>query len=137
MHTGKSTKRQKQVKEVAGTSSKKWTMHKRQHRLQHKKNEDLKGKEGGRLKHYNVDGAVPLCLRKIDEESKDGCSSFKKNSKEKNDSGSSTSNSMKDGSKSKMISGSKDLCGDTIEKKSNKNGKTKSKTPRLSCDRRT
>ena len=26
----------------------------------------------GRLKHYNVDGDVPLCLRKIDEESKDG-----------------------------------------------------------------
>ena len=47
-----------------------------------RRNEDLKGKGGGRLKHYNVDGDVPLCLRKIEEESKDG-SSNTKNSKEK------------------------------------------------------
>ena len=29
-----------------------------------RRNEDLKGKGGGRLKHYNVDGDVPLSLRK-------------------------------------------------------------------------
>ena len=34
---------------------------------------------------------------------------------------------MKDGSKSKVASGSKDLCGETTEKKNNENGKTKSK----------
>ena len=48
-----------------------------------RKNEDLKGKGGGRLKHCNVDGDVPLWLSKIEEESKDGSSSNKKNSKEK------------------------------------------------------
>ena len=88
---------------------------------------DLKGKGGGRLKHYNVDGEVPPCLRKREEKSKYGSSSNEKNSKEKNESGSSTLNRMKDGSKSKMTSGSKDLCGDTTEKKNNENGKTKSK----------
>ena len=72
-----------------------------------RRNEDLKGKRGGRLKHHNVDGDVPLCLRKIDEESKDGSSSNKKNSKEKNVCESITSNSTKDGSKGKMTSGSK------------------------------
>ena len=34
------------------------------------KNEDLKGRGGGRLKHYNVDGDVPLCLRKLKEKAK-------------------------------------------------------------------
>ena len=91
-----------------------------------RRNEDLKGKGGGRLKHYNVDGDVPLCVRKFDEENKDSSSS-KKNSKERMVSGSSISNSMKDGSRSKMTSGSKDLCGDTTEKKNQENGKTKSK----------
>ena len=36
---------------------------------------------------------------------------------QKNDSGSSAPNNMKDGSKSKMASGSKDLCGDSTRKK--------------------
>ena len=40
-----------------------------------RKNEDLKGKGGGRLKHYNVDGDVPLCLRKTEKESNDDSSS--------------------------------------------------------------
>ena len=31
-----------------------------------RRNEDLKGKGGSRLKHYNVDGYVPLCLRNFD-----------------------------------------------------------------------
>ena len=99
------------------------------------KKQKLKGKVGGRLKHYNVDGDGPLCLRKIDEESKDGSSNNnKKNSKEKNDSGSSSSNSMKDGSKRTMTSGSEDLCGGTIEKNNNeKMGKQKAKTSRSSC----
>ena len=48
-----------------------------------RKNEDLKGKGGGRLKHYNVDGDVPLCLRETEEKNKDGSSSSKKNNKEK------------------------------------------------------
>ena len=65
-----------------------------------RKNEDLKGRGGGRLKHYNVDGDVPLCLRKTEGKSKDGSSSNKKNNEEK----------------SKMVSGSADLCGDSTRK---------------------
>ena len=79
--------------------------------------DNTKGKGGGRLKHYTVDGDVPLCLRKIDEESKDGSSSNKKNRKEKSVSESSTS----------KTSGCKDLCGDTTEKKNNTHARTKSK----------
>ena len=41
----------------------------------------MKGKGGRRPKHHNFDGDVPLCLRKIDEESKDGISSNKKTKK--------------------------------------------------------
>ena len=67
---------------------------------------------------------MPLCLRKIDEESKDCSSSNKKNSTEENGSESITLNSMKDGSKSKMTSGSKELCGGTTEMKNKENGKT-------------
>ena len=80
-----------QVKEAAGTSSKKvdgdfpaCMRHEKDNNDDNtRKNEDLKEKGGGRLQHYNVDGHVPLCLRKIEEESKDGSSSNKKNSKEK------------------------------------------------------
>ena len=75
-----------------------------------RRNEDLKGKGGGRLKHCNVDGDVPLCLRSFDEENKDSSSS-NKNSKERTVSRSSISNSMKNDSRSNMTSGSKDLCG--------------------------
>ena len=68
-----------------------------------RKNEYLKGRGGGgRLKYCNVDGVVPLCLRKTEEKNKDGSSSNKKNNEEKNESGSSTLIRMKDGSKSKM-----------------------------------
>ena len=35
-----------------------------------RKNEDLKRKGRRRLKHYKVDGNVPLCLRKIEEKTK-------------------------------------------------------------------
>ena len=73
-------------------------------------------------------------MRKSDEESKDGSSSNKKNSKKWMVSGSSTSNSMKDGSRSKMTSGSKQLCGDTTEKKNQENGKTKARTSLSSCE---
>ena len=63
-----------------------------------RKNENLKGKGGGRLKHYNVDGDVPLC------------------------------NKMKDESKSKMVSGSKDMCGDYLLRRNTvKVRKTKNK----------
>ena len=65
------------------------------------KNEGLKGRRGGRLKHYNVDGDVPLCLRKTERESKDGSSSNEKNRDDK----------------SKMMSGSKDLCRDSTRKR--------------------
>ena len=61
----------------------------------------MKGRGGGRLKHDNVDGDVPLCLRKTEGKSKDGSSSNKKNNVEK----------------SKMVSGSKDLCGDSTRKR--------------------
>ena len=64
-----------QVKEAAGTSSKK-SIETFQHAYNnddYTKNEDLKGRGGGgRLKHYNVDGDVPLCVRKPEEKSKDG-----------------------------------------------------------------
>ena len=97
-----------------------------------RRNEDLKGKGGGRLKHCNVDVDVPLCLRNFDEEHKDSSSS-KKNNKERMVSGSSISNNMKNESRSKMTSGSKDLCGDTTEKKNRVNGKTKSKDITFHC----
>ena len=86
----------------------------------------MKGKGGGKLKHCNVDGDVPLCLRSFAEENKDSRSS-KKNSKERMESGSSVSNSIKNDSRSKMTSGSKYLCGNTTEKKNQENGKAKSK----------
>ena len=73
-------------------------------------------------------------LRKIDEESKDGSSSNKKNSKERMVS-ESTSNNMKERSGSKTTSGSKDLCGDTTEKNFFQ-GKQKATTSRLSCYRK-
>ena len=91
-----------------------------------RRNEDLKGKGRGRLKHCNVDGDVPPSLRSFDEENKDSSSS-KKNSKERMMSGSSVSNNMKNDSRGKMTSGSKDLCGNTTEKKNQENGKAKSK----------
>ena len=55
------------------------------------------------------------------------------NQEEEGKDGSSALNNMKDGSKSKMVSESKDMCGDTIEKKTMKVGKQKTKTSRLSC----
>ena len=63
--------------------------------------EGLKGRGGGRLKHYNVEGDVPLCQRKNERKSKDGSSSNEKNKDDK----------------SNMVSGSKDLCGDSIRKR--------------------
>ena len=123
-----------QVKEAAGTSSKKLTV-----TFQHawdkknnnddntRENEDLKEKGGGRLQHYNVDGDVPLCLRKTEEKkAKTAAAAIKRTTKKKWN-GSSTLNNMKDGSKSKMASGSKDMCGDSTEKKNNESGKTKNK----------
>ena len=44
---------------------------------------------------------MPLCLRKAERKSKDGSSSNEKNKDDK----------------SKMVSGSKDLCGDSTRKK--------------------
>ena len=77
-----------------------------------RRNEDLKRIGGGRLKHYNVDGDV-LCHYFCETFAS---SSSKKNSKERMLSGSNMSNSMKDGSRSKMTSGSKDVCGDSTRK---------------------
>ena len=59
-----------------------------------------KRRGGGRLKHHNVDGDVPLCLRKTERKSKEGSSSNEKNNDDK----------------SKMVSGSKDLRGDSTRK---------------------
>ena len=64
-----------------------------------KKNESLKGR--GRHKYNNVDGDMPLCLRKTERKSKGGNSS---NESEKDD-------------RSKMMSGSKDLCGVSARKR--------------------
>ena len=66
------------------------------------KNEGLKGRGGGRLKYYNVDGAMPLCLRKTERKSKDCSSSSNENEKD---------------DKSKMVSGSKDLCGGSTRRR--------------------
>ena len=63
-----------------------------------KKDESLKGRGGGRLKN------MPLCLRKNERKSKGGSSSS--NESEKDD-------------KSKMMSGSKDLCGVSARKRNN------------------
>ena len=95
MHTatGKSTKRaEAQVKEAAGTSSKKvdgdfptCMRHNKKTTTvtTQEKTKTCKGRGGGRLKHYNVDGDVPLCLRKTEEKGKDGSSSKKKKNEEK------------------------------------------------------
>ena len=98
------------MKEAAETSSKTltvtfqhaWDMKKTTTMTTQEKNENLKGRRGGgRLKYFNVDGDVPLFLRKIERKSKDGSSSNENN---------------KDG-RSKMVSGSKDLCGDSTRKR--------------------
>ena len=68
-----------QVKEAAGKNLDKLTetspacMRRENDNNENKtrRNEDLKGKGGGRLKHCNVDGDVPLCLRSFDEENKE------------------------------------------------------------------
>ena len=78
-------------------------------------NDDLKGTEEA---DSNTTGLMEMChkcLQSFDEENEG--SSSKKNSKEKMASGSSISNCVKDGSRSKMTSGSKHLCGDTTERK--------------------
>ena len=41
------------------------------------KNEGLKGRGGGRLKYYNVDGDMPLCLRKMKGEAKAAAAAMK------------------------------------------------------------
>ena len=69
---------------------------------------------------------VPLCLRIFDEENNDSSSS-KKDNKDKMVSGSSVSSSRKNDSRSKTISSSKDLCGNSIEKKNQESGKAKGK----------
>ena len=58
-----------------------------------RRNEDLKGKGGGRLTLCNVDGDVPLCLRSFDEENKKSSSSSRKDNEDKMVSGSGVSNS--------------------------------------------
>ena len=80
-----------------------------------KKNEGLKGRGGGRLKYYNADGDMPPCLRKTERKSKGGSSS---------------NEHEKDG-KSKTMSGSKDLCGDSTRKRNDE--KQLTKMLRLSC----
>ena len=58
-----------------------------------KNNESLKGRGGGRLKYNNnVDGDMPLCLRKTERKSEDG----------------SSSNESEKDNKSRVMTGSKD-----------------------------
>ena len=68
------------------------------------KNESLKRRVGGRLKYSNVDGDMPLCLRKTVRKRKGG----------------SSSNESEKDNKSRMMSGSRDLCGVTARKRNNK-----------------
>ena len=68
------------------------------------KNESLNGRGGRRLKYNNVDGDMPLCLRKTERKSKGGSSSSNESGKD---------------NKSRMVSGGKDLCGVTARKRNN------------------
>ena len=76
-------------------------------------------------------------FEKNDEESKDGSSSCKKNRKENTESGSRTSNSMKDGNRSKRQAEAKIYAAILLKRKTNKMEKQKAKTSQLSCYRRT
>ena len=67
------------------------------------KNESLKGRGGGRLKYDNVDGDMPLCLRKTEKGKAKAAAAAMKVKK----------------TKSRMMSGSKDLCGVTARKRNN------------------
>ena len=78
-HTSEGGGRRK-LKQVDGNFSSILEAREPQQENKMKRDENLKGKGGGRLKHCNVDGDVPLCLRNFDEENKDS-SSINKNDK--------------------------------------------------------
>ena len=68
----------------------------------------MRSKGGGRLKHCNVDGDVPLCLRRKLEDNKESSSSESKKYEEKG-SGSGNQEKMKNCVMNNMASGSKEL----------------------------
>ena len=123
-----------QVKEAAGTISKKvdgdfptCMRHKKDNNDDNtRKNGDMEGKRRRKTQNTTMLMEMSHCvLRKTEEKSKNGSSSNRKEQQRKNESGSSTLNITKDGSKSKMASGSKDLCGDSTGKKIHESEKTK------------
>ena len=79
-----------------------------------KRLEDMRSKGGGRLKHCNVDGDVPLCLRKNE---RDDDSISKRKMREEMESGSSTQSKTKHCVMNKMASGSEDICPRSTEEK--------------------
>ena len=61
--TNKPTGRDTSSKMLTETSHHAWDSKREALRTTQKKNEGLKRRGGGRLKYYNVDGDMPLCLR--------------------------------------------------------------------------
>ena len=78
--------------------------------------EDMRSKGGGRLKHCNVDGDVPLCLRRKLEDNKETSSSESEKYEGKG-SRSSNQSKMKKCVMNNMASGSKELPQPSIEGK--------------------
>ena len=73
-----------------------------------RRTDDMRSKGGGRLKHCNVDGDVPLCLRRKLEDNKESSSSESKKYEGK-ESGSGNQKKMKNCVMNNMASGSKEL----------------------------
>ena len=84
--------------------------------------EDMRSKGGGRLKHYTVDGDVPLCLRRKLKDNK-GSSSSESEKYEGKGSRSSNQRKMKKCVMNNMASGSKELPPRSTEGKNNNSKK--------------
>ena len=89
--------------------------------------EDMRSKGGGRLKHCNVDGDVPLCLRRKLEDNK-GTSISESEKCEGKGSRSSNQSKMKKCVMNNMASGSKELPQRPIEGKKKELKKNKEVT---------
>ena len=93
------------------------------------KNEDPKGRGGGRLRFRKVDGDVPLRMRSCDEDHKDrsSISSSKKDNIMDAAHGSNDSSSRKEDSRSKNIQAVAKICAATLQKTIRKSKRTKEK----------
>ena len=124
-----------QVKEAAGTNSKKLTVT-FQHAWDIKKTTTMttqeKTKTWKEKEEEDSNTATSMEMRhcvweKLKNKAKTVAAAIKRTTK-KNESGSTTLNKMKDGSKSKMESGNKDLCGDSTGNKNEKKTRNKDVT---------